>query len=210
LSKEQYHHGDLASDLIQKGLIILVKEGYDKFSLRQVAKACGVSQTAPYRHFKNKDELILAIANEAVEKFNGVLQGAVDKYPDDPQSQLKEMGCAHIEFFVNNPEYLHLIFLSDITERLLGGQAEQPENNACIADFKRTGDPFGVFLKTVERYRNEYKSSTDNPMSLEELALYCWGLVHGISIILSRKEFPFSDDPLTLARKMIWNTTFPI
>jgi AcrR family transcriptional regulator len=210
LSKEQYHHGDLASDLIQKGLIILVKEGYDKFSLRQVAKACGVSQTAPYRHFKNKDELILAIAAAAVEKFNGVLQGAVDKYPGDSQSQLKEMGCAYIEFFVNNPEYLHLIFLSDITKRLLGGQAEHAENNACIADFERTGDPFGVFLKTVERYHDEYNGRAENPMSPEELVLYCWGLVHGISIILSRKEFPFGDDPLALARKMIWNTTFPI
>jgi AcrR family transcriptional regulator len=210
LSKEQYHHGDLASDLIQKGLIILVKEGYDKFSLRQVAKACGVSQTAPYRHFKNKDELILAIATEATQKFNGVLQGAVDKYPGDSESQLKEMGCAYIEFFVNNPEYLHLIFLSDITKKLLGGHAERAENNACIADFKRTGDPFGVFLKTVERYHDEYKSRTDDPMSLEELVLYCWGLVHGISILLSRNDFPFNEDSLSLSRKMIWNKAFPI
>ena len=208
--KAQYHHGDLASDLIQKGLIILVDEGYDNFSLRKVAKACGVSQTAPYRHFKNKDELVLAIATEAMQKFNSVLQYAVDKYPDDSQSQLKEMGCAYIEFFVKNHEYLHLIFLSDITEKLFGGQREQAENNVCLADFERTGDPFGTFLKTVQRYHDEYKSRTDGPMSLEELVLYCWGLVHGISILLSRKEFPFGDDSLALARKMIWNKAFPM
>ena len=45
-------------------------------------------------------------------------------------------------------------------------------------------------------------------MSLEELLLYCWGLVHGISILISRNEFPIGGDTLTLARKMIWNKLF--
>ena len=153
LVKENYHHSDLKSDLIKKGLKILVAEGYEGFSLRKVARDCGVSQTAPYRHFKNKDELVLAIAQEAIGKFNQVLQNAVDKYPDDSQSQLKEMGYAYIEFFVKNPEYLHLIFLSD-KNKLFGGHEEQMGNNGCLEALKRTGSPFGTFYKTVERYYN--------------------------------------------------------
>jgi AcrR family transcriptional regulator len=207
LVKENYHHSDLKSDLIKKGLKILVAEGYEGFSLRKVARDCGVSQTAPYRHFKNKDELVLAIAQEAIGKFNQVLQNAVDKYPDDSQSQLKEIGCAYIEFFVNNPEYLHLIFLSD-KNKLFGAREEQMGNKGCLEALKRTGSPFGTFYKTVERYYQERNNDDDQSMTLEELLLYCWGLVHGISILISRNEFPIGDDVLTLARKMIWNKLF--
>jgi AcrR family transcriptional regulator len=207
LVKENYHHSDLKSDLIKKGLKILVAEGYEGFSLRKVARDCGVSQTAPYRHFKNKDELVLAIAQEAIGKFNEALQSAVNKYPDDAQSQLKEMGCAYIEFFVNNPEYLHLIFLSD-KNKLFGEQKEFTNNSGCMEAFERTGSPFGTFYKTVERYYQERNNNDNQSMSLEELLLYCWGLVHGISILISRNEFPYGGDSLTLARKMIWNKLF--
>jgi len=207
LVKENYHHSNLKSDLIKKGLKILVAEGYEGFSLRKVARDCGVSQTAPYRHFKNKDELVLAIAQEAISKFNEVLQCAVDKYPDDSQSQLKEMGYAYIEFFVKNPEYLHLIFLSD-KNKLFGGQKEFMDNNGCLEALERTGSPFGTFYKTVERYYKESNNNDNTSMTLEELLLYCWGLVHGISILISRNEFPIGSDTLTLARKMIWNKLF--
>ncbi|MCX8167279.1 MAG: TetR/AcrR family transcriptional regulator, partial [Candidatus Micrarchaeota archaeon] len=84
-----------------------------KFSLRKVAKLCGSSHSAPYRHFKNKDELILAIAKEALLKFNHTLKNAIDKYPSDPRKQLCEMGCLYVQFFVENPDYLNLLFLTD-------------------------------------------------------------------------------------------------
>ena len=49
---QTYHHGDLKTQLIREGLKLLDAEGYQGFTLRKVAKLCGVSQTAPYRHFK--------------------------------------------------------------------------------------------------------------------------------------------------------------
>ena len=61
-----YHHGDLKQQLIREGLRLLDTAGYDGLTLRKVAKACNVSQTAPYRHFKNKDELIAAITMQAM------------------------------------------------------------------------------------------------------------------------------------------------
>ncbi|HBE77281.1 MAG TPA: TetR/AcrR family transcriptional regulator, partial [Firmicutes bacterium] len=99
MAPENYHHDNLKSELIEKGLRLLDQEGYEGFSLRKVAKACNASHAAPYRHFRNKDELIVAIAKEAMGKFSGALQQAVDKYPNNPKYQLKEMGCAYVEFF---------------------------------------------------------------------------------------------------------------
>jgi AcrR family transcriptional regulator len=54
LTEKNYHHEGLKNELIEKGLKILNKEGYEGFSLRKAARVCGVSQTAPYRHFKDK------------------------------------------------------------------------------------------------------------------------------------------------------------
>ena len=205
LEKNNYHHGNLKSELIQKGLKILDKEGYDSFSLRKVAKACLVTPTAPYRHFKNKDELIAAIALEASRKFDDVLQKAVEKFPDDPRKQLREMGCNYVEFFVKNPEYLRLIFLSDIAQKM---KFEEIVLANCTSDHDRTGKPFETFYKTVERYKNQYHSKKSTAMTLRELILYCWGLVHGIAILISRKDFQYEGDPMEIVRKIMWNENF--
>ena len=205
LEKNNYHHDNLKSELIQKGLKILDKDGYDSFSLRKVAKACGVTQTAPYRHFKNKDELIAAIALEVSRKFDDVLQKAVDKFPDDPRKQLREMGCAYMEFFVRNPEYLRLMFLSNLRQKM---NFDETGLAYRISDYEGTGHPFETFYKTVERYKNKYHSKKNDAMTLEELILYCWGLVHGIAILISRKDFQYEGDSMELARKIMWNESF--
>ena len=119
MEKQSYHHGDLKAELISTGIRLLSEEGYEAFSLRRVAKACGVSQAAPYRHFKDKDALVMAIMAQALEAFNDSLTAAVDKHPDDPRSQIKEMGMAYIRFFAEHPDYLRVMFLSDI--RMSGG-----------------------------------------------------------------------------------------
>ena len=77
MPEDTYHHGDLKAQLIEQGLKLLDTEGYNSFTLRKVARLCGVSQTAPYRHFHSKDELIGAIANHALGAFSKQLEDAV-------------------------------------------------------------------------------------------------------------------------------------
>ena len=197
---ENYHHDDLKSELIKKGLKLLDEEGYENFSLRKVAKACSVSHTAPYRHFKNKDDLIMAIALEALHKFNSSLREAVDQYPNDIKSQLKEMGYAYVKFFVENPEYLRLLFLSDLSKHF------KNENHETL---KNGDQPFMTFYNAIERYQSENQnnvagSSTD----LNALALSCWGLVHGMAILIAQKAFSYEGDYLELTRKILWSETF--
>lgn len=201
--QQYYHRDNLRADLISKGLKLLDEEGYEGFSLRKVAKACNVSHTAPYRHFKKKDELILAIGAEAMSKFGQALQQAVDRYPDDTRSQLKEMGCAYVKFFMENPEYLRLIFLSDIVKKI--NTSEMKPENLCITSQGCDNHPFGILYKTVESYIKGEKETVDNPIDREALVLYCWGLVHGISILIAKKDFPYNGDYMDLVRKILWD-----
>ncbi len=182
MTEKSYHHGDLKAELIREGLIILDREGYEGLSLRKVAKACGVSQTAPYRHFKDKNELVEAIKTEALRAFNQHLEQAVAGHPDNPTKQMSAMGMAYVQFFVENPEYLRLLFLSNYQNKESGHGSGQSRS---IAE----ENPFHTYQDTVLRYYNA------NPIiGLEEMKLYSWGLVHGISILLANHEIQLEGD----------------
>jgi AcrR family transcriptional regulator len=196
LAKEAYHHGDLKTELIRKGLSILNKEGVDAFSMRKVAKACNVSQTAPYRHYKDKEELIAAITLSAMRAFNDHLEQAVMNPAADPKQQLKDLGIAYIRFFFENPEYLQLLFLSDLRKVL--ANSLQPSLEIT------SGHPFSILVQTVKRY----KASYDDARTEEQLLMYCWGLVHGISILIVRNQLPFQGDYVELAQGVLQNERF--
>lgn len=200
MSNDSYHHENLKSDLINQGLKLLLDEGYNNFSLRKVAKACGVSHTAPYRHFKNKDDLIVAISLQALHKFNQSLEEAVNKYPDDINSQLKEMGYAYVKFFVENPEYLQLLFLTDI------GNDFRDKN---YEELNQGEQPFTTFYKAIERYIAENQNTAAGAdLDINALLLSNWSLVHGMAILIAKKDFSFEGDYLELTRKILWSGTF--
>ena len=72
--EQSYHRDNLKDELIKNGLKLLNEEGYVNFPLRKVAKMCGVSHTAPYRHFKSKDDLVVSITSEALKRFEDTLK----------------------------------------------------------------------------------------------------------------------------------------
>ncbi|AET69624.1 transcriptional regulator [Desulfosporosinus orientis DSM 765] len=199
MSNENYHHENLKAELIKKGLKLLDEEGYENFSLRKVAKACGVSHTAPYRHFDSKEDLIMAIALEAHHKFNQCLEEAVEKHPNDNKSQLKEMGYAYIKFFVENPEYLRLFFLSDFANNI------KKMNHEPLIDSEQ---PFNTFYKAIERCQADIQNGERKSVDTNALALSSWGLVHGMAILIAKKNFSYEGDYLELVRKVLWGGTF--
>lgn len=198
MTEKKYHHGDLKLALIEAGIRILDSERYEAFSLRKVAKECGVSQTAPYRHFKDKDDLIHAIIMHVMQQFNLSLEQAVLKHPDNPKAQLSEMGMAYIRFFVENPEYLRLIFLNK--------KPDAYQNSGDCPGYEiPEGHPFATFFSTLQRYSEQAEHSG---MDKDQLMLYSWGLVHGIAILIVNKEIPYRNDYLQVAEKLMWNSKF--
>ena len=67
---KSYHHGNLKEELISCASVICERDGYAKLSIRSLAKESNVSQTAPYRHFKTKEELYAAVATEGFKKLH--------------------------------------------------------------------------------------------------------------------------------------------
>jgi AcrR family transcriptional regulator len=201
-----YHREDLKNELIREGLRILDRDGYEGFSLRKVARACSVSQTAPYRHFKDKDELITAIMEEAMRSFGDSLEEAARMVPDDPKARLREIGVAYIRFFSKNPEYLRLLFLSDVLNKMNAAESESYRILCEREEQMESGHPFKVFYRVVREYTAAFPGGT---LGEDELLLYLWGLVHGISVLICNKEkIPFPGDYLTAAERILRSEAF--
>ena len=97
--KRGYHHGDLRSAVI--GAALKRIEGGDELSLREVARDVGVSATAIYRHFPDKDALLDALAFEAAERM-GAMQMAASEAAGGGRAGFSACGRAYVHFALNN------------------------------------------------------------------------------------------------------------
>ena len=109
MENKTYHHGDLRTAMIEKGIEMISEKGVTALSLRKLAKACGVSEAAPYAHFANKNDLMGAIEKHATNKLATALKESVAETGVTPEG-LVNLGCAFVMFFVHNPPYFELIY----------------------------------------------------------------------------------------------------
>lgn len=81
--------------------------GFDGFSMRRVANACGVSCAAPYKHFKNKNELLESVISYINEKWLERQDKTIARFADEPlRRQLIELSREYVRFMVENPRFL--------------------------------------------------------------------------------------------------------
>jgi AcrR family transcriptional regulator len=182
LQKEHYHHGDLKKEMIIKGIQLLNEEKYEDFSLRKIAAMCGVSHSAPYKHFKSKDELILAIILEVSNSFNKALEEAVQKYPKDAQNQIIELGKCYVRFMVENPDYMRFIFINPSHKSI---------NVIPVPDYET--NPYQIFQKSALGYLEWLEA---NPQNQAVDILTMWSLVHGYSMLLVNGNIDIPDNYL--------------
>ena len=104
-----YHHGNLRAALIEATLRAIAEDGPDGFTLRDVARRAGVSAAAPYRHFRDKEELLGAVAGECAERLGELTERAVMAAPANPLEQYRAAGIAYVQFVVAHPEHFRAL-----------------------------------------------------------------------------------------------------
>jgi AcrR family transcriptional regulator len=116
--KKPYHHGDLRRALVTAALAAVAEDGADKFTLRDVARRAGVSVAAPYRHFRDKEALLAAVAAECALELGKAMDAAVAAAPPDPLERFRATGIAYVRFAVENPRHFRAINLPGILAHL--------------------------------------------------------------------------------------------
>ncbi|MFN3523528.1 MAG: TetR/AcrR family transcriptional regulator [Phenylobacterium sp.] len=150
-----YHHGDLRRALIDAARRLLESEGPSALSLRAVAREAGVSPAAPYHHFKDKAELLDAVAHEGWEMLDAALAAARDG-ANSMREVMAALGVAYVCFARDNPALYRVMYdcsrdKEDLPEHLHADNdsAYCRVRDTLIAAGADPSDEVGIELATV-------------------------------------------------------------
>jgi len=191
MNKEKYHHGFLEKDLIEKGLQLLNSVGLEAFSLRKVADMCGVSHAAPYRHFKNKEDLIYAITMSVSDEFTSSVNEALAENEGDYRKQIKVISKLYVQFMVENPEHFRFIFMTD-------------HHNPIImknGNFIQTDRWIVSIFKNLFIGLRKNENIDENCWSIDALTIWC--LIHGFTTMLVNNTITYEGDYLDAVSVML-------
>ena len=108
-STRPYHHGNLRQALLDGAFGLLAERPAAQLSLREVARAAGVSHAAPYHYFPDRDSLLKAVGTEAMRRFLQAQQTAVEGAPGALE-RLVALGLAYVRFAAEEPNAFALVF----------------------------------------------------------------------------------------------------
>jgi AcrR family transcriptional regulator len=169
-----YHHGNLRAALLDVALKTLAEKGAAALSLRAIARQAGVSQTAPYNHFADKEALLAALATVGYKGLSdSMAQAVVAAAPVDTASEIRALGRGYLDFAIRKPEQLRLMFGGEIVD-----MREFPELMAAAHD------AFAAINTAVERFIDEGNTGPTGRMGPNTATIAAWSMVHGLSTLL--------------------------
>lgn len=169
-----YHHGDLRNALIQAGLELLAESGAATLDLRKVARKAGVSHTAPYRHFADKQALVAAITEEGFQGLAARIQASLQKAPDDAVTQLQAVAVAYVGFANENPWLMREMYSGLTIEH-----AAYPEL------YEATKKVFKLYAEVIRRGQESGSIIDGEPSAL---AGVLGSLLHGVAVLIIENQ----------------------
>jgi AcrR family transcriptional regulator len=158
--------------LLKSAELLLKDEGIEGLSLRKLADKVGVSRTAPYHHFKDKNELLCAIAEQGFLYWREIAEKIFEQADMSIKQKYRQFVYEYIQYAADNPELYDLMF----------GRTIWKQNTATDS---LKGVAYPSFQFQVELTRNWQQqglmSSTEDTLRLAQVA---WGTMHGIARLL--------------------------
>lgn len=171
-SRKTYHHGDLRKVLLDAALAEVAAHGAQGLSMASLARRAGVAQSAPYRHFSDREDLLAAVATEGFERFTeALLEAASD---GDDVTALNRMAVAYLVFGERNVELYRLMFASGLVP---GAAPDSALKRAANTSFQPLLD----------------RVTALDPAASHLSAHVRWGQLHGLVML---KADGFIHDPL--------------
>lgn len=174
--ERSYHHGELREAVIDEAVTEVREHGLEHLSLRSVTTSIGVSPSAAYHHFADKDELLCAVSRRAADHLNSAIITAAEAITGSDRAaavaRVTAAGRAYVDFALDEPHLFRAAFRG-------------PNATPDEAGFKYL---MGLLDQLVET--NALPSSAR--AGVEEVL---WATVHGIAMLtleghLDRDQVP--------------------
>lgn len=187
----KFHHGDLRWALLQAAMLLLERKGPLGVGLRAAARLAGVSQTAPYRHFPDKESILAALAEQGLRELADRMAAAARERAD-PREALVAIGETYVRLAAERPNLFRLMFGPEVAEK-----ARYPAvRDAGVRAYQ-------VLLDAIAAAQRSGAVRQGDP---GELALAHWACVHGVaSLIVDGRladEVAEAGGPAALARRV--------
>jgi AcrR family transcriptional regulator len=170
-ARRGYHHGNLREALLEAARQLVAERGPQGFTLTEAARRAGVSPSAPYRHFKDREEVLTELCQRGFALFGQRLQAATTGGAS-PSEALSRMGPAYLRFAREEPGYYAAMFAFHGAGAATTGPARS--------------DPFAILAQTVAKLLPE------GGRAPRLVALQVWALSHGVAM-LERAGMPSPD-----------------
>src|SRR3954447_5324623 len=190
-----YHHGNLKEALIHAALELIAKKGPAGFTFAEAARFAGVSPAAPYRHFRDRDELLADVARRGFEQFAIALERAWNGGTPEPFAAFERLGQGYLEIARTEPAYYSAMFEAGVPHDI-------------SAELTAAGDrAFGVIRTASETLIGRMPPSRRPPALM--VALHVWSLSHGIASLFARgdagrRTLPMSAEELLEAGVLVY------
>jgi AcrR family transcriptional regulator len=190
-----YHHGNLKEALLQAALDLIAEKGPAGFTFAEAARSAGVSPAAPYRHFRDRDELMANVALRGFGAFAQALAVGWDEGRPEPFSAFERLGRAYLAFARTEPAFYSAMFESGI--------AMDADPALRVAADRA----FAVLRTAAERLIATLPAGGRPPAMM--MALHVWSMAHGIAALFcrgdaSRRSLPMAPEDLMEAAILIY------
>ncbi len=167
-AKSGYHHGDLRAAMVEHTRRLVEEKGPDHFSVAEVARASGVSTAAPYRHFKDRDEILGEVCVDGMRRHQNQMLDALAQAPRGSLDRIRGLGRVYVNFALEEPGVFRLIFGSKQKPEAIEELNSEEINTFGIVKAE-VADILGLPVEHPEANRR---------------AFMLWTFVHGLSFLL--------------------------
>ncbi len=190
-----YHHGNLKEALMRATLDLIGEKGLVGVTFAEAARRAGVSAAAPYRHFRDRDELVAAVAAVGFERLAEALTAAWQDGRPAAAAAYERAGRAYLDFARRNPAEYAAMFESGLPAE--GHEALQQAGNRA----------FGVLRAAAEALVAQIPGPSRPPALM--VALHTWALAHGVASLFgradgARRKLPMAPDELLEAAFLVY------
>mgnify|MGYP002078425341 CR=1 FL=1 len=183
-ASRKYHHGDLRAALIETGLELLKERSAEEMSLREVARRVGVSPTAVYRHFPDKQALIFALCERGAHALAEAQRTAMAE-AGGGKAGFNATGQAYVRFALANPALFRLMMTTS------KGDGQLSDDESLVSES----------MRELRRNVATQLPPGSTPQQQRLAAIHAWGWVHGMAMLMLDGQIPASEEILESIRR---------